>query len=245
MAQKITVALVDDLDGGPSYETVRFGFEGSDYEIDLSNKNPSASRQQLAPFIDHARKAGRELAHRAARTPASRQPCSETWARAREHGIAVSERLERFCAHHGYEITRPYMLSDVSAYNGARKATLDDARCGEFSLIVVWALDRITREGAEGALRIVRQFRERGCNVLSVKESWLNGSPEVRDVLAAFAGWKAQQESARRRERIKADIARRRAGAKQVGGRKQGARDKRPCKTEGYARAWERRRGAA
>jgi Lsr2 len=38
MAQKVTVALEDDLDGGPADETVRFGFDGADYEIDLSAK---------------------------------------------------------------------------------------------------------------------------------------------------------------------------------------------------------------
>jgi hypothetical protein len=59
MAQKVTVELEDDLDGGPADETVRFGVDGSDYEIDLSAKNAAALRRKLAPFIEHARKAGR------------------------------------------------------------------------------------------------------------------------------------------------------------------------------------------
>lgn len=29
MAQKVTVALEDDLDGGPADETVRFGFDSA------------------------------------------------------------------------------------------------------------------------------------------------------------------------------------------------------------------------
>ena len=45
MAQKITVALEDDLDGGPADETVRFGLGGTDYEIDLSTKNATAFRR--------------------------------------------------------------------------------------------------------------------------------------------------------------------------------------------------------
>ena len=52
MAQKITVALEDDIDGGPADETVRFGLGGADYEIDLSTKNANAFRRQLAPFIE-------------------------------------------------------------------------------------------------------------------------------------------------------------------------------------------------
>jgi hypothetical protein len=68
MAQKVTVALEDDLDGGPADETVRFGLDGADYEIDLSKKNAAAFRRQLAPFVDHARKAGRGPRRRAGTT---------------------------------------------------------------------------------------------------------------------------------------------------------------------------------
>jgi hypothetical protein len=66
-------------------------------------------------------------------------------------------------------------------------------------------LDRIVGDdesGAEAALRIFRRFRPRGCMV-SVRESWLNGSLEVQDILIAFAGWMAERESARRSERIR------------------------------------------
>jgi hypothetical protein len=77
MAQKVTVALEDDLDGGPADETVRFGFEGADYEIDLSAKNARAFRKKLAPFIEHARKAARSPARRSARPSAGRQRSGE------------------------------------------------------------------------------------------------------------------------------------------------------------------------
>ena len=68
MTQKITVALEDDLDGGPADEMVRFGLGGADYEIDLRASNAAAFRRQLAPFIEHARKAGRRPRRRPART---------------------------------------------------------------------------------------------------------------------------------------------------------------------------------
>ena len=95
--------------------------------------------------------------------------------------------LERFTAHHGYDVAETYTVSErdgTAARMAGRPSTLkralDNAHAGKFSVIVVWALDRITREGAEGALRIIREFRERGCTVVSVKESWLNGSPRCR-----------------------------------------------------------------
>ena len=42
MAQKITVTLEDDLDGGPADQTVRFGLDGAEYEIDLWRVNSAS-----------------------------------------------------------------------------------------------------------------------------------------------------------------------------------------------------------
>jgi nucleoid-associated protein Lsr2 len=92
MAQKVTVALEDDLTGGPADETVRFSFGGTDYEIDLSAKNAAAFRKMLAPYVEHARKAARAPARRAARTAASRQRSGDIRAWAKQRGLAVSER---------------------------------------------------------------------------------------------------------------------------------------------------------
>jgi hypothetical protein len=93
MAQKITVALEDDLDGVPADETVRFGLGGTDYEIDLSTKNADAFRRQLAPFIEHARRTGPGAAAPAlGRTASSRERSAHIRAWAKDQGITVSER---------------------------------------------------------------------------------------------------------------------------------------------------------
>ena len=57
MATKITVALEDDLEGGPADETVRFAVGGAEFEIDLNKKNAATFHGKLAPFIEHARRA--------------------------------------------------------------------------------------------------------------------------------------------------------------------------------------------
>jgi hypothetical protein len=92
MAQKITVELQDDLDGGPANETVRFGVDSAEYEIDLSKKNAAAFRKKLAPFIDHARRAGRGQRRRAGRTASSRERSGDIRAWAKDQDIAVSAR---------------------------------------------------------------------------------------------------------------------------------------------------------
>jgi nucleoid-associated protein Lsr2 len=92
MAQKVAVALEDDLTGGPADETVRFAVDGKEYEIDLNAKNAAAFRTQLAPYAERARRAGRPLARRTGRTAASRQRSGDIRAWAKQQGLAVSAR---------------------------------------------------------------------------------------------------------------------------------------------------------
>ena len=92
MATKVTVTLVDDLDGSPAEETVRFAVGGTEYEIDLNQNNARAFRQHLAPFIEHARPTGRQPRRRAARTTPRRERSSAIRAWAKNQGIPVRDR---------------------------------------------------------------------------------------------------------------------------------------------------------
>jgi Lsr2 len=92
MAQRVTVELEDDLDGGPADQTLRFGLDGAEYEIDLRKTNASKFRRQLAPYLDHARKAGRGHRRRPGRTTSSRERSGDVRAWAKDQGIAVSAR---------------------------------------------------------------------------------------------------------------------------------------------------------
>lgn len=56
MAQKVQVTLVDDLDASEAAETVRFALDGRSYEIDLSSSNADALRQDLAKYVEKARR---------------------------------------------------------------------------------------------------------------------------------------------------------------------------------------------
>ncbi|RIS83616.1 histone-like nucleoid-structuring protein Lsr2 [Mycobacteroides abscessus] len=55
--QKVTVTLVDDVDGqAAADESVEFGIDGITYEIDLSAKNAEKLRKQLSTWVEHARR---------------------------------------------------------------------------------------------------------------------------------------------------------------------------------------------
>jgi hypothetical protein len=66
VAQKVQVLLVDDLDGGDAEETVKFGIDGTNYEIDLSGSNAQALREALGQYVGVARKVGRAASVRGA-----------------------------------------------------------------------------------------------------------------------------------------------------------------------------------
>lgn len=57
MARREIVVLQDDLDGSEKdVRTVKFGFEGVSYEIDLGPKNFDKLAQALSPYVSKARK---------------------------------------------------------------------------------------------------------------------------------------------------------------------------------------------
>src|ERR1700757_2210330 len=83
--QRVEVHLEDDLTGGPADQTVAFGVDGRDYEIDLSAAHAADFRRQLARFVERAKlvRAGRS---RATRTAASRERSQEIRTWAEQHG---------------------------------------------------------------------------------------------------------------------------------------------------------------
>jgi hypothetical protein len=58
MAQRIQTLFIDDIDGGAADGTVRFGLDGTDYEIDLSGEHSEELRKALEKYIEHGRKVG-------------------------------------------------------------------------------------------------------------------------------------------------------------------------------------------
>jgi Lsr2 len=58
MAQRIQTLLIDDLDGGEADGTVRFGLDGTEYEIDLSAAHGDELRNALGRYLAHARRVG-------------------------------------------------------------------------------------------------------------------------------------------------------------------------------------------
>ena len=138
------------------------------------------------------------------------------------------------------EVAKVYRAA-ASAWKGAHRKCLsevyNDARLGVFQVIIVWALDRISREGPLATLEIVHELGRRDVEVWSYQEPWVETGGPARELLLSVAGWVAEQESWRRSERTKAGMQRARAQGKRIG-RPPGSRDRRRRKKAGYFRRY-------
>jgi Lsr2 len=94
VAQKIQTLFIDDLDGSEAEGTVRFGLDGTEYEIDLNAGHAQALRDALARYVRAARRAGgtRRPARGGRRAPAGGPDSTEVREWARAQGIEVKDR---------------------------------------------------------------------------------------------------------------------------------------------------------
>jgi hypothetical protein len=98
MARKVEVHLLDDIDGSRADETVKFGLDGTSYEIDLSARHADKLRASLAKFILSSRRlgraqpppTGRARGGAPARIDRAQNQAIRDWARSK--GIEVSDR---------------------------------------------------------------------------------------------------------------------------------------------------------
>ena len=130
--------------------------------------------------------------------------------------------LEDYAKRRGFEIVQTYSENETAWKNGhqAELARLiEDARRGKFQVVLVWALDRLSREGALAILSLVDKLKKYGAKVISYQESWTEAPGELADILYAITGWVARMESHRRSERTKAGMERARLQGSPIGKR--------------------------
>ena len=94
MVQKIQTLFIDDLDGSEADSTVRFGLDGTDYEIDLSTEHAQALRDALERYVTAARRSGgaRRPARSGTKAPAAGLNSTEVREWAKAQGIDVKDR---------------------------------------------------------------------------------------------------------------------------------------------------------
>jgi len=146
--------------------------------------------------------------------------------------------LEAYADSRGWQIVVVYQENESAWKSGHQKELarlLADCRNGRHrvDVVLVWALDRLSREGAAAILNLVNTFKAYGVGIISYQESWTEAPGAIGEVLYAIAGWVAKMESERRSERTKAGLARAIASGKRLG-RPAGSKDGGKRKRTGY-----------
>jgi hypothetical protein len=88
MAQKISVALTDDLDGTEATETVRFSIDGNSYEIDLNAMNAAHMRDVIGRYTGAARRVGGNKPRSASSDIGRKRPADPENAKIRDWAIS-------------------------------------------------------------------------------------------------------------------------------------------------------------
>jgi hypothetical protein len=93
MAQRVSVLLVDDIDGSEAEETISFGLDGTRYEIDLNGKHAQELREQLERYVRAARRVtGSSSRSARVRRASADDKSKEVRDWARERGLEVNDR---------------------------------------------------------------------------------------------------------------------------------------------------------
>ena len=129
-------------------------------------------------------------------------------------------QLREFAKNKGWEIVQEYAetISGKESQRPEFQKMFAEASKKKFDAIVVWALDRFTREGTERVWHYISLLNSYSVKFISYSEPHFNTENElVRDILLSVMGALAKQERLRLSARTKAGLERARLQGKKIG----------------------------
>jgi DNA invertase Pin-like site-specific DNA recombinase len=146
-------------------------------------------------------------------------------------------QLRKYAAAQGWE-TVEFIDHETGKHSDrdSLNALFTAASRREFAIVLVWALDRFTREGVAETFIHIKRLLDYGVQFESYTESHFRTTGPAGELMIAIAAWIAKQERIRISERTKAGLARARAQGKRCG---------RPARVFDRKRAEDLRKGGA
>lgn len=128
-------------------------------------------------------------------------------------------QLRDYCARQGWTIAGEY-IDHATGKNSSREGLrniFNDASRRSFDVVLVWALDRFTREGVLETFEHIRKLSNYGVQFHSFTEPQFRTDGPTGELMLAIAAWIAKQERLRISDRTKAGLARVRREGKTLG----------------------------
>ena len=130
--------------------------------------------------------------------------------------------LTEFARRNSWEIIKIYTDIHVSGSKKGKERSqfsemMNDASQRKFDLVLFWALDRLSREGAFETLQYLKQLDSWGVGFRSYTEQYLDSCGMFKDAVIAIMGVVAKQERCRLVDRTLAGLATAKANGKKLG----------------------------
>jgi DNA invertase Pin-like site-specific DNA recombinase len=124
-----------------------------------------------------------------------------------------TRQLREFCMAQGWIIAGAYEDHDSGskADRVEFQKLMTDASQRRFDMVLFWALDRLTREGALETLQHLNRLTSYGIGFRSFSEPYLDSCGLFKDAVIAIIGTIAKQEKVRISERVRAGLNRAKA----------------------------------
>jgi DNA invertase Pin-like site-specific DNA recombinase len=128
-------------------------------------------------------------------------------------------QLREYCQRQGYDIVQEYIDHATGKHSDrdAFKAMFDGASREEFDTVLVWSLDRLSREGVLEVFEHIRRLTSHGVAFESYTEQHFRTTGPAGELMLAIAAWIAKQERIRISDRTKAGLERAKRAGKHCG----------------------------
>jgi DNA invertase Pin-like site-specific DNA recombinase len=128
--------------------------------------------------------------------------------------------LEGVCQQREWQVVKAYEVEESAFGRTPRQqfqAMLEDARKGKFDVLVVWSLDRFSREGEWSVSRIIAALQDWNVRFYSYNEPFLDTTGPFSGFLIPLFAWLARQESIRKGKAVKLGMEKARVRGKFIG----------------------------
>jgi len=130
--------------------------------------------------------------------------------------------LREFARSQGWEVVKEYIdqKSGASPNRPAFKELRQDAHKNLFDGVLIWKIDRFSREGISTTLAYIEQLKTLNIWIKSMTEGWLDTqNAGIGELMLAIMAWAASEERKKISERTKAGIAEKKKRGEWKGGR--------------------------
>jgi DNA invertase Pin-like site-specific DNA recombinase len=149
-------------------------------------------------------------------------------------------QLRDYCTRQGWQIVGEYLdnVSGKTAERDSFKRLFVDASRRIFDVVLVWALDRFTREGVLETFEHIRNLTRFGIQFESYSEAHFRTTGPAGELMLAIAAWIAKQERLRISDRTKAGLARAKAHGQVLGRRPKVFRRDQAAELRAEGKSW-------